>query len=277
MGRRVEVAFINILKGDESVHQYENLLVQIEQGAMWLTINRPEFRNALNLETLQEMEDAFGWAEASDEIKVIVVKGAGKKSFAAGADIKQLQQKKMLDALIPGMQGLYKKIQQSSKVTIAAIEGYALGGGCELALACDIRVATNNAKFGLPELNLGIIPGAGGTQNLSRIIGKGRALDMILTGKIINGEEAERIGLATYLAPENELDEKVEEVASQIYKKGPVAIKLAKLVVHKGFDIDLETAMLMEKLSQAVAFGTEDKHEGTSAFLEKRAAEFTNQ
>ncbi|WP_082386407.1 enoyl-CoA hydratase/isomerase family protein [Rossellomorea vietnamensis] len=259
------------------MHQYENLLVQIEQGAMWLTINRPEFRNALNLETLQEMEDAFGWAEASDEIKVIVVKGAGKKSFAAGADIKQLQQKKMLDALIPGMQGLYKKIQQSSKVTIAAIEGYALGGGCELALACDIRVATNNAKFGLPELNLGIIPGAGGTQNLSRIIGKGRALDMILTGKIINGEEAERIGLATYLAPENELDEKVEEVASQIYKKGPVAIKLAKLVVHKGFDIDLETAMLMEKLSQAVAFGTEDKHEGTSAFLEKRAAEFTNQ
>jgi enoyl-CoA hydratase len=277
LGKRAEVVSITIRKGDESVHQYENLLVQIEQGAMWLTINRPDFRNALNLETLQEMEDAFGWAEASDEVKVIVVKGAGEKSFAAGADIKQLQQKQMLDALIPGMQGLYKKIQQSSKVTIAAVEGYALGGGCELALACDIRVATKRAKFGLPELNLGIIPGAGGTQNLSRIIGKGRALDMILTGKIIDGEEAERIGLVSYLAPDDELDKQVEEVTAQIYKKGPVAIKLAKLVVHKGYDIDLETAMLMEKLSQAVAFGTEDKQEGTSAFLEKRAAEFTNQ
>lgn len=277
MGKRAEVVFITILKGDESVHQYEHLLVQIEQGAMWLTINRPEFRNALNLETLQEMEDAFGWAEANDEIKVIVVKGAGEKSFAAGADILQLQQKNMLDALIPGMQGLYKKIQQCSKVTIAAVEGYALGGGCELALACDIRVAAKRATFGLPELNLGIIPGAGGTQVLSRIIGKGRALDMILTGKMIDGEEAERIGLVSYLAPDGELDKQVEEVAAQIYKKGPVAIKLAKLVVHKGFDIDLETAMLIEKLSQAVAFGTEDKQEGTSAFLEKRAAEFTNQ
>jgi enoyl-CoA hydratase len=271
------VDFINILKGEENVHQYENLLVHIEQGAMWLTINRPEYRNALNLDTLQEIEDAFRWAEASEEIKIIVIKGAGEKSFASGADIKQLQQRKMLDALIPGMQGLYKKIQQCSKVTIAAVEGYALGGGCELALACDIRVATKNAKFGLPELNLGIIPGAGGTQVLSRIIGKGRALDMILTGKMINGEEAERIGLVSYLAVEGELDKEVGEVASQIFKKGPVAIKLAKLAVHKGFDIDLETAMLLEKLSQAVAFGTEDKNEGTSAFLEKRTAEFTNQ
>ncbi|TFI46133.1 enoyl-CoA hydratase/isomerase family protein, partial [Diaphorobacter sp. DS2] len=155
--------------------------------------------------------------------------------------------------------------------------GYALGGGCELALACDIRIAAKGAKFGLPELNLGIIPGAGGTQRLSRVVGKGRALDMILTGKIINGEEAERIGLATYLAADDELETKAEEVASQILKKGPVAIKLAKLAVHKGFDVDLETAMLIEKLSQAVAFGTEDKREGTAAFLEKRTAEFTNQ
>lgn len=259
------------------MHQYENLLVQIEQGVMWLTINRPEQRNALNQETLQELGDAFNWAEANDEVKCIIIQGAGEKSFAAGADIKQLHERKMLEALIPGMQGLYKKIEQSGKVTIAAVKGYALGGGCELALACDIRIAAMEAKFGLPELNLGIIPGAGGTQRLSRVVGKGRALDMILTGKIIDGEEAERIGLVTYLTAHDELDAKAEEVASQILKKGPVAIQLAKLSVHKGFDVDLETAMLIEKLSQAVAFGTEDKREGTAAFLEKRTAEFTNQ
>ena len=255
---------------------YENLLVQIEQGIMWLTINRPEQRNALNQETLQEIERAFNWAEGTDEVKVIIIKGAGEKSFAAGADIKQLHDRKMLEALIPGMQGLYKKIEQSGKVTIAAVQGYALGGGCELALACDIRVASKKAKFGLPELNLGIIPGAGGTQRLSRIIGKGRAMDMILTGKIIDSEEAERIGLVTYLTDESELLQQAEDVASQILKKGPVAIKLAKLVVHKGFDIDMETALMIEKLSQAIAFGTEDKKEGTLAFLEKRPAEFGN-
>ncbi|WP_282140918.1 enoyl-CoA hydratase/isomerase family protein [Cytobacillus oceanisediminis] len=259
------------------MHQYENLLVQIEQGVMWLTINRPEQRNALNQETLQELGDAFSWADANDEVKCIIIQGAGEKSFAAGADIKQLHERKMLEALIPGMQGLYKKIEQSSKVTIAAVKGYALGGGCELALACDIRIAAKGAKFGLPELNLGIIPGAGGTQRMSRVIGKGRALDMILTGKIIDGEEAERIGLVSYLTVDDGLERKAQEIASQILKKGPVAIKLAKLAVHKGFDIDLETAMLIEKLSQAVAFGTEDKREGTAAFLEKRTAEFTNQ
>ncbi|WP_436373862.1 enoyl-CoA hydratase/isomerase family protein [Cytobacillus sp. BC1816] len=259
------------------MHQYENLLVQIEQGVMWQTINRPEQRNALNQETLQELGDAFSQADANDEVKCIIIQGAGEKSFAAGADIKQLHERKMLEALIPGMQGLYKKIEQSSKVTIAAVKGYALGGGCELALACDIRIAAKKAKFGLPELNLGIIPGAGGTQRLSRVVGKGRALDMILTGKIIDGEEAERIGLVTYLAPDDELDTKAKEVASQILKKGPVAIKLAKLAVHKGFDVDLETAMLIEKLSQTVAFGTEDKREGTAAFLDKRTAAFTNQ
>jgi enoyl-CoA hydratase len=259
------------------MHQYENLLVQIEQGLMWLTINRPEYRNALNQETLQELDDAFQWAEANQAVKVIILQGAGEKSFAAGADIKQLYERKMLEALIPGMQGLYKKIEQSGKVTIAAVRGYALGGGCELALACDIRIATKKAKFGLPELNLGIIPGAGGTQRLSRIVGKGKALDMILTGKIIDGEEAERIGLVSYLADEDALEKKAEEVALQVMKKGPVAIKLAKLAIHKGYDADLETAMLIEKLAQAVAFGTDDKREGTQAFLEKRAAEFNNQ
>lgn len=250
--------------------------VEIQQGIYFLTLNRMEARNALDAKMLAEIEGALDEAEKSQDVKVIVVQGAGGKSFAAGADIKQLQARKPLEALVPGMQGLYQKIENCSKVTIAAVDGYTLGGGCELALACDIRIATKNAKFGLPELNLGIIPGAGGTQRLARIIGKGRALDMILTGKMIDGEEAERIGLVTYYVEREELKEKIEEVASQIMRKGPVAIQLAKHAVHKGYDLDMETALWIEKLSQSIAFGTEDKQEGTTAFIEKRQAEFQN-
>ncbi len=243
---------------------------------MLLTINRPEYRNALNKETLADLQDVFEHVENDDSIKVIILQGAGEKSFAAGADIQQLYERSMLEALVPGMQGLYKKIEQCSKVTIAAVNGFALGGGCELALSCDIRVATPKAKFGLPELNLGIIPGAGGTQRLARIIGKGRALDMVLTGKIIDGIEAERIGLVSYLADIEQVETKARKVAMEVMKKGPIAIKLAKLAIHKGFDIDLETAMLIEKLCQTISFGTEDKSEGMLAFLEKRTAEFGN-
>lgn len=250
--------------------------VEIQQGIYFLTLNRMEARNALDAKMLAEIEGALDEAEKSQDVKVIVVQGAGGKSFAAGADIKQLQARKPLEALVPGMQGLYQKIENCSKVTIAAVDGYALGGGCELALACDIRIATKNAKFGLPELNLGIIPGAGGTQRLARVIGKGRALDMILTGKMIDGEEAERIGLVTYYVEREELKEKIEEVATQIMRKGPVAIQLAKHAVHKGYDLDMETALWIEKLSQSIAFGTEDKQEGTTAFIEKRQAEFQN-
>ncbi|WP_428912398.1 enoyl-CoA hydratase/isomerase family protein [Niallia sp. Krafla_26] len=253
---------------------YQNLLLNKDDGILWLTINRLEYRNALNKETLSELQDVFNYVEQDDSIKVIILQGAGEKSFAAGADIQQLHERKMLEALIPGMQGLYKKIEQCGKVTIAAVKGYALGGGCELALSCDIRIATPKAKFGLPELNLGIIPGAGGTQRLARIVGKGRALDMVLTGKIIDGIEAERIGLASYLSDMEELEAKARNIAREVMKKGPIAIKLAKLAIHKGFDVDLETGMLIEKLCQTISFGTEDKSEGTLAFLEKRPAQF---
>lgn len=255
---------------------YTNVDVRTDNCIMWLTLNRPETRNALDAKTLLEIDSAFSAAELDKEVRVVVIQGAGGKSFAAGADIQQLHDREALEALIPGMQGLYTKIENCSKVTIAAVAGFALGGGCELALACDIRIATKRAKFGLPELNLGIIPGAGGTQRLSRIVGKGRALDMILTGKIIDGEEAERIGLVTYFTSEEELMRTVEKVAGDVMKKGPVAVQLVKAAVHKGFDIDSGTAMWMEKLSQAVAFTTEDKREGTLAFLEKRTANFIN-
>ncbi len=258
-------------------NSYNNIDVVIKDGIYWLTLNRPEVRNALDANMLNEIDQAFTEAEANDDVRVIVVQGAGEKSFAAGADIRQLNERKPLEALVPGMQGLYRKIENCSKVTIAAVQGYALGGGCELAMSCDIRIASKSAKFGLPELNLGIIPGAGGTQRLARIVGKGRALDMILTGKIIDGEEAERIGLVNYFVEEAEqLEEKIKEVAQAAMKKGPVAVLLAKQAVHKGYDIDEDAALWIEKLSQAVAFSTEDKHEGTLAFLEKRQAQFKN-
>lgn len=166
-------------------------------------------------------------------------------------------------------------MESSSKVTIAAIEGYALGG-CELVLACDIRISTNNAKFEFSELNSGVLPDAGGTQRLSRIIGKGRTLDMILTGKIEEGEEAERIGLISYLTSNKELGETIEQVTKYVNKKGSIVIDLTKNVIHKGYNIDESAALWIEKLSQAVVFGTEDKQEGISAFLEKRQAKFTN-
>lgn len=256
--------------------EYKSVKVELEDGIFWLTLNRPEARNALDANMLREIDMAIKEAEAHNDVKVIVIQGAGEKSFAAGADIRQLNEREPLEALVPGMQGVYSRIESCTKVTIAAIRGFALGGGCELAMACDIRLATKNAKFGLPELNLGIVPAAGGTQRLSRMVGKGRALDMILTGKIIDGEEAERIGLVSYFVEEEALQEKIQEVAEKVLKKGPVAIMLAKRAVHKGYDMDTDTALWMEKLSQAVAFGTEDKHEGTLAFLEKRQAEFRN-
>ena len=258
------------------MNNYEHIKVKLEDGIFWLTLHRPEVRNALDANMLREIDGAIMEAERAEKIKVIVIQGAGEKSFAAGADIRQLNERKPLEALVPGMQGVYDKIENCSKVTIAVVRGYALGGGCELAMACDIRIATKNAKFGLPELHLGIIPGAGGTQRLSRMVGKGRALDMILTGKIIDGEEAERIGLVSYFVEEKELPDKIDEIAAAVLKKGPVAVMLAKRSVHKGYDIDHDTAMWMEKLSQAVAFSTEDKQEGTLAFLEKRKAEFKN-
>ena len=241
-----------------------------------ITLNRPEVHNALDEKMVSELERAFNQLEHDTTIRIIVIQGAGGKAFAAGADIKALENRTALDGLKHGMQGVYTKIEQSSKVTIALIDGFALGGGCELAMACDIRIATENAKFGLPELNLGVLPGAGGTQRLPRLIGKGRALDMILTGRMIEGQEAERIGLATYYAENDHVEETLDKITNAILKKGPVAIQLAKLAVHNGTDVDLQTAQLIEKLSLSLLFSTEDKAEGTRAFIEKREAHFTN-
>ncbi|GAE27171.1 enoyl-CoA hydratase [Halalkalibacter wakoensis JCM 9140] len=255
--------------------KFSNIEVTKENQIGFIKINRPEVRNALNKETLEEFINALNLLKDDQEVGCVVFTGAGGKSFAAGADISQLKEKTMLDAFNPsGMQNVYTVIESYEKPTIAMVNGFAIGGGCELAMACDIRIASANAKFGLPELNLSIIPGAGGTQRLARIVGKGKALEMILTGKIITAEEAYRIGLVTDFVESDHLLEKVKETAGQILAKGPLAVKLAKLSVNLGTETDMQTGLMIEKLAQAILFSSEDKNEGTAAFLEKRTPNF---
>ncbi|ARD46881.1 enoyl-CoA hydratase [Sporosarcina sp. P33] len=254
---------------------YKKILVEKTGHLAYIIINSPEQRNALSKTTLTEIKDALEKLQTDHDAGCIIFTGKGEKSFAAGADISQLKNRSPLDVLATGsMQDIYDYIEAYEKPTIAMINGYALGGGCELAMACDIRIASDNAKFGLPELNLGVIPGAGGTQRMARLIGKGRAIELILTGKMISAEEAEKIGLVSEAVPPDQLKEAVERTATQILSKGPVAVKLAKVVIHAGFDTDMKTGQLLEELAQAILFSTEDKNEGTSAFMEKRTPEF---
>ena len=259
-------------QGDIVTFQY--ILTGVEEGIGTITIHRPEVRNALHLDALREIETALEEWRFDPEVAVVIITGAGDKSFAAGADIAELNRRTIVEALRPNMTATYRKIEEYEKPVIAAINGYALGGGLELALACDIRVAALHAKMGLPELNLAIMPGAGGTQRLSRIVGKGRALEMILTGEIITAERAVEIGLVSRAVPPEELMPAAREYARKIAAKGPLAARLAKAVIHHGADIEMETALFLEKLAQTVLMGTEDKREGTQAFLDKRTPNF---
>ncbi|MEI2340558.1 enoyl-CoA hydratase/isomerase family protein [Priestia megaterium] len=254
---------------------FANIDVLKKGQLAYIVINRPKQRNALTKETLEEITEALEEIMKDETVACLVFTGQGDKSFAAGADIGQLREKTVLDALSQsGMQHVYNLIEGFEKPTIAMINGYALGGGCELAMSCDIRVASTSAKLGLPELNLSIIPSAGGTQRLVRIVGKGKALELILMGKMVDADEALRIGLVSEVAKPEELEAKVEEVANQILSKGPLAVKLAKIAVNLGSDVDMKTGLMIEKLSQAILFSSEDKREGTTAFLEKRKPEY---
>lgn len=247
-----------------------------EDSIATIILNRPEVRNALNEETLKEILSALKAIEDDEDIDVIIFIGEGEKAFTAGADINQLATRESMDAFESGsMSEVYRKIENSKKATIAAINGYALGGGFELALACDIRIASENAQLGLTELDLAVIPGAGGTQRLSRVIGKGKALDMILTGEFLLADEAKQLGLVSNVVPQRELFDTAKDKATRIVQKGPLAVQMAKLVVNKGYDADMDTALVIENLAQAVLYGTNDKKEGTQAFLEKRTAAFS--
>lgn len=248
----------------------KNLLFENEAGIGILTINRPEVRNALNLETWREIKTVVDFVREDKATKVLVITGAGDKAFAAGADIHYLRARSMLETLIAEGQQILWELENLLKPVVAAVNGFALGGGCELALACDFRIASENARFGQPELNLGILPGAGGTQRLPRLVGIGKAKELIFTGEIITAAEAEKIGLVNKVVPLEALMPTVKEICQKMLSKGPLALKLAKEVINLGTSTDLKTGLTLERFAQTVIFGTEERIEGLTAFLEKR-------
>jgi enoyl-CoA hydratase len=256
--------------------EYKNLLVAIEPPCAIVTINRPDKLNALNADTLTELEAALVELEGNAEVRGIVLTGSGSKSFVAGADINELKPLQGPEGVAKCYvgQGLLRRMEMLSKPIIAAVNGFALGGGCELALACDIRLASDNARLGLPEVSLGIIPGYGGTQRLPRVIGKGLALEMILSGEAIKAERAVQIGLVNRVVPQDRLLDEARELVRSIAKNGPLAVAAAKRAVHQGLDVDLDRGLQLEALGFGVLCGTRDKEEGLGAFLEKRKPEF---
>ncbi len=240
-----------------------------------LRINRPEVRNALDSETVQAMTSALADLIADPEVGVIILTGGGEKVFVSGADINAIRERGRDDGLAAINQTLFALLDRCPKVTIAAVNGLALGGGCELACACDLRVAADHAKFGQPEVALGIIPGAGATQRLPRLIGLGRAKELILTGDPIDAQTALQWGLVSRVVPAGEVLDAARAMAARILARGPLAIRLAKAAVNASARVDLESGLLVETLAQAICFQSEDKQEGTTAFLEKRPAKFT--
>jgi enoyl-CoA hydratase len=254
---------------------YNNILYRTEENIAFITLNRPKALNALNTETLKELDMAVSRAGQEDEIKAVIITGEGR-AFVAGADIAQMKDltvQEGRDMTILG-QNVFSRIENLDKPVIAAINGFALGGGCELAMACDIRVASDKAKFGQPEVNLGIIPGYGGTQRLPRLVGKGTAKYLIFTGEMISAEEALRIGLADKLVPAEELLNTAVSIAKTIMAKAPVSIKMAKHAINNGLNVDLKSGIAYEAEAYTTSFSTEDRVEGMSAFVGKRPAEF---
>ena len=255
---------------------YKNLLLAVELPIATVTVNRPNVLNALNDETIAELWEAFLLLEKSDDLRVILLTGAGDKAFVAGADISELKAADVLRSRWKCEQGqaFLFKMEETDKVVIAVINGFALGGGCELAMAADIRIAAEGAKLGQPEVNLVIIPGYGGTQRLSRLVGEGKAKELIFTGDAIDAAEACRIGLVDKVVPKDQLMAEARKMAEKIASKGPLAIAAAKRAIRNGLSADLKTGCAYEAAEFASLASSEDKMEGTSAFLEKRKANF---
>ncbi|MBW1659209.1 MAG: enoyl-CoA hydratase/isomerase family protein [Deltaproteobacteria bacterium] len=241
-----------------------------------ITINRPKALNALNSKVLAELDKTLDRVNEDEEIRVVIITGSGEKAFVAGADIAEMSEMSPLEGSNFSRLGqlVFQKVQDLKKPVIAAVNGYALGGGSELALACDFIYASENAKFGLPEVTLGIFPGFGGTQRLPRLIGKSRAKELIFTGKMISAAEAYEMGMVNKVVPLDQLMDAVKEVATQIAKNGPIAVYVAKNLVDVGYDIPLDDGCLMESRSFGMCCSTEDKKEGMKAFLEKRKPVF---
>lgn len=255
---------------------YENIQLENRDGILWLTIDRPKVLNALNAQTMAEIGQAFEQARQDDSVKAVIVTGAGEKAFVAGADINELAQKTPQTGKDTSEEGqrILSLIERFPRPVIAAINGFALGGGCELALACHIRLASEKAQIGLPEVTLGIIPGYGGTQRLARLVGKGKALEMILTGDRILASEAERIGLVNRVVPAEQLREAAETMAKTIASRGPLAIRAAIEAVNRGLDMAFEDGQFLEATLFGLLCSSSDTKEGLKAFLEKRPAKF---
>lgn len=256
--------------------EFRNLGIEKEKGIAIVTIERPAVLNALNNETIEELGALFSSMDQDTEIRGVILSGSGEKAFVAGADIRELAALKPMEAKRFALQGqaVLSQIENFTKPVIAAVNGFALGGGCELALACHMRIVSESARFGQPEVNLGLIPGFGGTQRLSRIIGKGRAIEMILSGGLIDAAEAYRIGLANRIVPEDDLLDTAKKLLSTIISKGRVAVELAIEAINRGLEIPLDDGLRFEAVLFGLACSTEDMKEGTSAFLEKRKPEF---
>jgi enoyl-CoA hydratase/carnithine racemase len=257
---------------------FETLLVESKNRIGYVTINRPDKLNALNAKAKAELKQLFESLKTDDTVDVVILTGAGEKAFVAGTDIKELTELNTESgkAFSAGGQAVFDSIENLGKPVIAAVNGYALGGGCELALACTLRIAAENAKFGQPEVSLGIIPGYGGTQRLARLVGKGRAMELILTGDQIDAHEAFRIGLVNKVVPAAELKSAAETVAQKILAKGQVAVRLSLKAINMSQETNLTDGQALEASLFGVCCGSEDFREGTKAFLEKRKPEFKN-
>jgi enoyl-CoA hydratase/carnithine racemase len=254
---------------------YANIRVDVSESIATLTIDRPTVKNALNRETVAECLSALADLTARDDVGVLVITGGGESAFVSGSDINDIRKRTRDDGLAAIASTLCAAVERFPRPTIAAINGYALGGGCELALSCDLRIAADTAKFGQPELGLGIIPAAGGTQRLPRVVGLGWAKYLVLTGEIIDAKQALTIGLVTTITPPGQLQVRARELAKRILRQGPLAARLAKLALNASARVDLDSGLLIETLAQAVCYDSDDKQEGATAFLEKRKPKFT--
>lgn len=254
---------------------FETLLFERRGRVGFITINRPDKRNALNIKTREEGAALLDELRQDDSVGVVIITGAGDKAFIAGADIAEFAGRTaMMQRDVMTARSLFNAIDTFPKPIIAMVNGYCLGGGCELALACDIRIASDTASFGQPEINLGIIPGGGGTQRLTRLVGEGKAMEMILAGDIINARTAFEIGLVNQVVPADQLEAKTMEIANRIAEKSPIALSLAKEAVKLASRSSLDEGLRREVDLFALCFSTEDKDEGVNAFLEKRKPEF---
>lgn len=253
-----------------------NILLTIEGPLAVVTVNRPDKRNALDLATVEEFHGALAEI-ANARCSVFIVTGAGNKSFVAGADINAIKTRRRNDALAGINSRLMAAVEDHTAVAIAAVNGYAMGGGCELALSCDLRIASENAVFGLPEPTLGIIPAAGGTQRLPRVVGLGRAKEMILTGAKWDARKALEFGLVSEIVPASELMTAARAMASRVLAMGPLAVRLAKQALNASANMPLQAGLAFESMIQAVTYESKDKLEGASAFLEKRPPRFTGE